>query len=87
MLQHRMVNMFVPGSLDDIVKERAEEIRLKQRKAGQDEYVPEWVALITLLDDGVKEEFDERHDGDLTSIDLIAESTGESIRIEDPGGD
>ena len=82
-----MVNMFVPGTLDDIVKERAEEIRLKQRKAGEDEYVPEWVALLTLLDEEVREEFEDQHTGSLESIDLIAEETGESIRISDPGGE
>lgn len=80
-----MVNMFVPGTLDALVKERAEKIRMEQRKAGVEEYVPEWVALVSLLEPEVLTEFDERHDETLSTIELIAEDTGEEIRIDNPG--
>lgn len=82
-----MVNMFVPGALDEIVKERAEKMRLEQRESDEDVYVPEWKALLSLLDADVLAEFESRHDGTLESIDLIAEATGENIRLNNTGGD
>lgn len=75
-----MANMFVPGELDTLVKREAEDMR---REMDDVDYIPEWQALVALLTEDAREEFLEMHGDELSAIDAIADSTGESIQNPD----
>lgn len=71
-----MANMFVPEELDGLVKERANQMR---GELDDVDYVPEWQALVSMLSEDELSKFLDRHGDELSAIDTIAESTGESI--------
>lgn len=67
-----MANMFAPSALDTLVKDRAEELR-----RDVDGYVPEWEALVDMLDEEHQEAFLDAHDGELSIIAVIADEVDE----------
>lgn len=72
-----MANMFTPSALDQLVKSHAEDLR---REA--DGYVPEWEALVDMLDEDHQQDFLDRHDGDLSAIGVIADEVEEPADAE-----
>lgn len=72
-----MANMFTPSALDQLVKDHAEDLR---REA--DGYVPEWEALVDMLDEDHQQDFLDQHDGELSAIAVIADETEEPADAE-----
>lgn len=81
-----MANMFVPAAFDSIVKEEAAQLRRETDAA----YVPEWEVLVHMLADEHQDAFRDRHDSDLSTIDVIAaadESTEDTSSPNSYGDD